>query len=211
MTSSITQTCPLCHEAAKPFSSDNYFLCPECGGLFLDRHLYVDTETEKARYETHNNDVDDPRYRKFVSPITLAVLDKHTADDTGLDYGAGTGPVISVVLQERGYRIKQYDPFFHPYPDLLKSRYDYIACCEVIEHFHQPDDEFERLKSLLKKGGNLFCMTDLYYPEKDFENWYYKSDPTHVFFYQQRTFEWIKKRYGFSSVTINGRLIHYKC
>jgi len=30
----------------------------------------------------------------------------------GLDFGAGTGPVISKVLKDKGYCIAQYDIFF---------------------------------------------------------------------------------------------------
>ena len=35
----------------------------------LDPLDYLSQEEEKERYKNHNNDVNDPRYQKFVSPI----------------------------------------------------------------------------------------------------------------------------------------------
>jgi hypothetical protein len=52
-------------------------------------------------------------------------------------------------------------------------------------------------------------MTHLYDPSIEFNSWYYKNDPTHVFIYQKETIEWIKQRFNFSSVAIEGRLITF--
>ena len=166
-------------------------------------------EEEIERYQYHNNDVNDLGYQKFVSPIVNAVKQYFNSNHIGLDFGAGTGPVLSKMLQVAGYQIKQYDPFFHKYPELLNEKYDYIASCEVVEHFHYPDKEFELLKKLLLPNGMLFCMTDIYNPTIDFANWYYKNDPTHVFIYQKETFEWIKTTFNFSDLTIDKRLVSF--
>jgi SAM-dependent methyltransferase len=120
--------------------------------------------------------------------------------ELGIQYG------MVLVWDEK---IKQYDPFFHKYPELLNEKYDYIASCEVVEHFHYPDKEFELLKKLLLPNGMLFCMTDIYNPTIDFANWYYKNDPTHVFIYQKETFEWIKTTFNFSDLTIDKRLVSF--
>jgi RNA polymerase-binding transcription factor DksA len=149
-----TVTCPLCQYPAFIFykqKSKTYYLCSECSGIFLERNLLPGWADEIARYEEHNNDVEDVRYQKFVSPIVSQILDNYCSEDAGLDFGAGTGPVISKLLDDKGYDIVQYDPFFHNYPDLLQKTYDYIACCEVIEHFHHPYKEFERLKGFAQK------------------------------------------------------------
>ena len=134
-------------------------------------------------------------------------LKDFSKDYFGLDFGAGTGSAISKVLRDNDYQITEYDPYFHPFPELLEKQYDYIACCEVVEHFHHPDKEFRLLKKLLKPNGKLYCMTHVYNREIDFENWYYKNDHTHVFMYQKETIEWISKTFGFSDVKINNRLI----
>jgi SAM-dependent methyltransferase len=171
----------------------------------------LDAAAEKAYYKTHNNDVNDPRYRAFVSPITAAVqrdFDKKTG--IGLDFGAGSGPVIAEVLGEAGYSMRLYDPFFHDTPEVLEQTYHFIACCEVMEHFFAPDAEFALLKKLLKTGGKLYCMTVLHDRNINFEKWYYRTDPTHVFFYEKTTLEWIKTTFGFKSVEVFGRLIVFE-
>jgi len=165
---------------------------------------------ETHRYKEHNNDVSDIRYQKFVSPITTYVLANFKPNQSGLDFGSGTAPVISKVLQDNGYNIHQFDPFFSNKVELLKGTYDYIVSCEVIEHFHKPDVEFDLLYKILKSGGALICMTLLYDENIDFKNWHYKNDPTHVFIYHQETIKFIADHYGFTNFEISNRLIILK-
>jgi len=205
-------SCPLCLGSGSvfyQFKDRLYYQCSNCHGIFVDEGLRPDSAAEKLRYEQHNNDVDDKNYQQFVSPITTAIFNNHNNVDNGLDFGAGTGPVISKVLEDNNYSIAQYDPLFHNKPELLNDRYDYIACCEVIEHFHNPKKEFSVLKKLLKKGSRLYCMTDVYDESIDFHNWYYKNDPTHVFIYQKHTIHWIQKEFEFLNVSIADRLITF--
>ncbi|MCK4538896.1 MAG: methyltransferase domain-containing protein [Candidatus Krumholzibacteria bacterium] len=206
----MTDLCPLCKSPGAVFYRNDkqlYYHCDNCFGIFLDETLRLDREAEKARYREHNNDIDDKKYQKFVSPISSAIMRDFSSGDRGLDFGAGTGPVISRILKDNQFLIEQYDPFFHDYPDRLNEKYDYIACCEVVEHFHDPHKEFKLLKKLLLPEGKLYCMTELYNESIDFSNWYYKNDPTHVFFYQKKTIHWIKEKFEFRDVTIEGRLI----
>lgn len=191
----------------QPDRWEGFFECGVCEGILRDQNDYLSAEDEKARYQDHNNDVNDPGYQKFVSPITDAVLEAFGQDAVGLDFGCGTGPVVSKVLNDKGYELVAYDPFFCNKPKTLERQYDYIVCCEVAEHFHDPHKEFELLRKLLKPGGKLYCMTHLYTKDIDFENWYYRNDPTHVFFYRAETFEWIKEHIGFSDFRVEGRLV----
>ena len=132
-----------------------------------------------------------------------------TKDHKGLDFGAGTGPVISKILKDNSFNIKLYDPFFHNYPNLLEKQYDYIAACEVIEHFHNPKKEFSLLRNLLGQDGKLYCMTNVYNENIDFNTWDYKNDFTHVFIYHKNTILYINEEFGFSGITIDDRLITY--
>ena len=212
MENNSTNLCPLCNNIATVFYQNIiqlYHQCNNCYGIFVDKTLIPSREAEMLRYQKHQNDIEDDGYRKFVLPITSAISRDFTQNDKGLDFGAGTGPIISKILNDKYFQIKQYDPFFHNYPNLLESQYDYIAACEVIEHFHNPKKEFSLLKKLLRKNGKLYCMTNLYNESIDFNNWDYKSDITHVFFYHEKTIHWIKKEFGFSNVKIDGRLITY--
>jgi len=204
--------CPLCSSIGSIFYQSNkqlYYQCNNCYGIFVDKQFRLDREAEIEHYRTHNNDVNDKNYQKFVFPIFSAIKRDFTQNDKGLDFGAGTGPVISKLLRDNNFIIVQYDPFFHNYPNLLNTKYNYIACCEVIEHFHNPQKEFALLKKLLQQNGNLYCMTDIYDASINFEKWYYKNDPTHVFIYQKETFLWIKEAFGFTDITTEGRLLTF--
>ncbi len=176
-------------------------------GLFMDPKNYLNRHDEKERYLEHNNDVNDPGYQKFVSPIVNCIMKNFTTENIGLDFGSGTGPVITKMLRDQGYNICTYDPFFDNRPELLKNKYNYIACCEVMEHFRNPAEEFSLLRSMLNHKGKLICMTEIYSDSIGFTRWYYKDDPTHVFFYHKGSLEWIKNRFNFSSLTIDKRLI----
>lgn len=206
----MPQTCPLCKQKASHFYTHKnriFHQCNNCRGVFLEPTFFISSNEEEKRYRQHNNDVEDSNYQKFVSPITSAILNDFSVGDMGLDFGAGTGPVISKVLNDSGFEIVQYDPFFHQNPEPLKQTYDYIACCEVMEHFHNPYKEFKLLKGLLKPNGKLYCMTNIYNKSIDFDAWYYKNDPTHVFMYQEETIHYLANEFNFSNVEITGGLI----
>lgn len=190
------------------FRKKQYHRCTGCRSILMNPRFYLSREDEKKRYEEHNNDVEDPGYQRFVAPIVAKVTEKFKPENPGLDYGAGPGPVITKLLRDKGYRVELYDPFFWDNAPALDRTYDYIACCEVIEHFHSPRQEFALLRSLLKTGGSLYCMTEIYSDDLNFEEWYYKNDPTHVFFYHRRALEIIQSRFDFKGLTIDGRLIH---
>lgn len=205
-------TCSLCHAQTELFYQTKrrkYFQCNNCFSIMLDPNSHVSQREEKARYQTHNNDIEDKRYQHFVSPIVESVLSYYTSNHFGLDFGAGTGPVITSQLKKEGFQINLYDPYFHYYPSHLLIKYDYIICCEVMEHFYDPYYEFMRLSSLLKSGESIFCMTKLYDESIDFSNWNYKDDQTHVFFYHKKAIEWIKIACGFTDAVIEGRLIRF--
>jgi len=205
-----TENCRLCNTLSPIFHIDEkryYLKCPNCDGIFVSKQFLPDDVIEVNRYNKHNNDIHDPQYQKFVSPITNAIQNNFNKKHQGLDFGSGTGPVITSSLKEKGYSLETFDPYFDYRPEVLTTTYDYIACCEVVEHFHNPFKEFHKLKSLLKPNGKLFIMTKLYFDEINFDEWYYKNDPTHVFFYLKTTFDWIKDTYGFQSLEIKNRLV----
>ena len=207
MPSPSAHACPLCSAPGEPFFEDSWLACPGCLGLFRPASDFPAPAEEKARYEEHENDPKDARYQAFVSPITDRVLLHQVPEERGLDFGSGTGPVITEVLQHNGFDIEPYDPFFCNRPELLDRHYAYIACCEVIEHFHDPAEEFDRLNGLLEPGGRLYCMTALFDKGIDFRNWHYRRDATHVFIYRRETMDWIAAKFGFSDVVIGSRLI----
>jgi hypothetical protein len=203
--------CPLCNSISSVFYNNHkrlYYNCKACDAIFLSKDSYITQEQEKKRYLEHKNDVNDPGYQRFVSPIVSFVTGNFSPEKhRGLDFGSGTGPVISRMLELEGFEMIRYDPFFYPDKKGLDEKYDFIVCCEVVEHFHRPYEEFLLLFNLLQKKGKLICMTNIYEQSTAFGSWYYKNDPTHVFIYQKETFEWIKDRVKFTSLEIDQNLV----
>ncbi len=208
----VASNCLLCGSKARPFhhTQDREWLaCTVCEAIFVDPLYHPSATDEKAIYQLHNNDVTDSGYQRFVSPITEAVQADFDSTAVGLDFGCGEGPVISHVLARQGYKLSLYDPFFHAEPTALDRQYDFIVCCEVVEHFANPAAEFQRLFNLLRPGGHLYCMTRMWQGD-DFSRWHYKNDPTHIFFYTLRSIAFIQKQFGFDSMTHDDRLIVFK-
>ena len=182
-------------------SSRKYFVCSACDLAFLAPADRLSPDQEKSRYLEHNNDINDWRYRNFVRPLFDQVRQHVGQGASGLDFGSGTGPVLAEMLRENGYKISLFDSFFHTAGENLRQTYDFIVACEVVEHFFNPAEEFQRFRKMLHDSGVLGIMTLLWYDGLDFANWHYRRDPTHVVFYSQATFQWIQKRFGFSEVS----------
>lgn len=204
--------CPLCSgDSYSYFKNDiqEYFQCQNCLGLFRNSMEFLNAIDEKKRYKFHKNSIHDLGYIKFASPIISKVKTHFNTRHKGLDFGAGHTPVISELLKSDLYQVDIYDPLFFKNESILKNKYDFITSCEVIEHFHNPLKEFTLLTNLLNPGGKLICMTYIYNETIDFENWFYKNDPTHVFIYQKETFLWIKEKFRYKNVKIENRLITF--
>ncbi len=206
--------CPLCESPASFYHASairSYWRCTSCASVFLNPSQRLSPREERDRYELHNNDVNDPRYQKFVSPLVQFVMQGFSTEHRGLDFGAGTGPVITKILREAGYDMHLYDPYFHDNPSVLEQTYDFIICCEVIEHFYDPKRSFSLLQSLLRKPGSVLCRTSLLTDKIDFSSWYYKDDETHTFFYTPNAVSWIAEQLGFSSSEIiDDTIIHFR-
>ena len=202
--------CTLCLSVLTNKINEQFFNCNTCKAIVKDKKFYLSTEEEKIRYEAHNNDVNDVGYQKFTSPITNYILENYLPKHKGLDFGSGTGPVISSELHKKQYSIVQYDPFFAPDKNTLNNKFDYIVSCEVFEHFYNPKKEIDMLISKLNKNGVLLIMTLLYNENIDFKSWFYKNDPTHVFIYRKETIEFIARTYNLKIEILTDRFIALK-
>lgn len=206
----MKKNCPLCDQKSNTFFQDplhHFFMCDQCGGIFRDRDQFLTKTAEKKRYLHHISSMEDTGYYQFISPIIDEVVSSFPVDSLGLDFGCGHTPVLSRHLSNEGFKMVEYDPIFFNDKSALKNKYNFIVACEVVEHFYNPFDEFKRLHDLLKPEGTLICKTHPFEKKIDFASWYYKNDPSHVFIYQRKTFEWIKEFLGFKNVKINDRTI----
>ena len=196
-----TPPCPLCgDEQALPLGrvlERDYFECAACGLSFMDPAHRPTRDAELARYETHENDPADGRYRAFLSRLFDPLVERLEPGAAGLDYGSGPGPALAAMLNAAGFPTAIYDPFYAPDRTVLARTYDFVTCTETAEHFFDPGAEFERIDALLRPGGWLGVMTTMR-ADEPFRDWWYVRDPTHVVFYRPRTMEWIARRHGWT-------------
>ena len=186
--------CPLCgHSSTSAFHRDKtreYRLCRQCGMVFVPPEFYLTAQLERADYDLHRNEVDDPGYRKFLSRLAEPMLKKLAPASRGLDFGCGPGPALAAMFTEAGHRVSLYDVFYQPNPDALEQSYQFITATEVVEHLHRPGEVLARLWHMLEPGGYLGIMTKLVRDADAFANWHYKNDPTHVCFFSEHSWRW---------------------
>ena len=194
----------------KNIKQKRYWKCSYCEAIFLDKEFYLSSNDEYKHYLTHNNDVNDPRYKKFLSNLMLPLIERIKLNSIGLDYGCGPGPALSLMLREKGYQMLNYDPFFHSKKRNLLKKYDFICCSETVEHFHNPFGEFTRFNELLNNNGTIGIMTNFHSEQDIFENWYYIKDPTHVVFYNKKTFQIIAKIFDWDCEFLGNNLVFLK-
>ena len=194
--------CPVCRAPDPPFfmsvGSQDYWRCDCCEARFLDPSQRMSAGDERAHYLTHENDVDDPGYRRFLLKLSKPLLERLAPNRSGLDFGCGPGPALAVILREAGHEMAVYDPFFTPDAAVLDRRYDFITCTEVLEHLHHPADVLERIDTLLRPGGWFGVMTSFQTNDGRFANWRYRREPTHVVFYREATLRFIADERGWS-------------
>lgn len=191
--------CPLCHTSqSNPFHQDHnrqYYRCQTCLLVFVSPHQFLSPEAEKAEYDLHQNSPADQGYRRFLSRVFVPIQDRLKPHSSGLDFGAGPGPTLSVMFEEAGHTVAIYDHFYACDPSVFQQTYDFITATEVVEHLYHPIQELERLWNCLKPGGLLGIMTKLVLDQAAFATWHYKNDLTHVCFFSRTTFIWLANQW----------------
>ncbi len=172
--------------------------------VFVLPDQFLSPEAEKAVYDQHQNSPDDVAYRHFLGRLFEPVSQRIAPHSTGLDFGSGPGPTLSVMFTEAGHTMRIYDPFYAPDTTPFQQHYDFITTSEVAEHLHQPRQELDRLWSCLKPKGVLGIMTKRVEDQAAFSLWHYKNDPTHVCFFSMETFAWLAAYWG-AELTVCGK------
>ena len=187
--------CPLCSTGgADDYCQDNrrrFYQCLNCALVFVSPDQFLSPQAEKAEYDLHCNSPGDDGYRRFLSRTFGPVQARLAPAGSGLDFGCGPGPTLSVMFTEAGHRMAIYDPFYADDPTVFDRTYDFVTATEVVEHLHHPMRELDRLWRCLRPGGLLAIMTKRVIDRRAFATWHYKNDMTHVCFYSEATFDWL--------------------
>lgn len=192
--------CPVCdfdtpeewHLTKKP--PGLYHHCPRCDFIWKNQAERLSFAEERVRYDDHQNGSEG--HRDFLKPLIEALLQIESPMARGLDWGSGPVPILQQLLEEQGRTIENYDLHYQNEKPALES-FDFIACCEVIEHFQDPTKDFAEMILRLRPGGRLYVMTSLN-PGMDstqFADWSYRRDPTHVGFHSQKSFQLLCEKF----------------
>lgn len=199
------ETCPLCYttsfspEIEGPKGRLLHF-CNSCNLVFEERVNRPEWQEEKERYLEHENGI---QYEGYVNHLNQAIkpaLNHLKPDWRGLDFGCGPTPTLHKLVKLEGFACEFYDPIFFTEPP--RGKFDFVFATECFEHFFRPANELHKISGLLKPGGILVVMTQLWNDTTNFKNWGYAHDPTHVVFYHEQTFQFIAAHFGFEILEI---------
>ncbi|WP_246722870.1 class I SAM-dependent methyltransferase [Aliikangiella sp. G2MR2-5] len=241
----IAPECPLCSKLTSESGNNaecdlyhqdkrrSYYQCARCMLVFVPACYHLCAVDEKAEYDKHQNNPDDPGYQRFLSRVTFPLFErvklkeKESCSETisiidcgseagvgstkirGLDFGCGPGPAISVMAEREHLRVDNYDLYYFSEPGLLQKQYDFITMTEVIEHLASPMMVLKQLDAMLKPEAILAIMTKRVTDQKAFSGWHYKNDPTHICYYSEATFAWIGQELGWRLEIIDKDVVFF--
>ncbi|MGC9456946.1 MAG: class I SAM-dependent methyltransferase [Halothiobacillaceae bacterium] len=176
----------------------------------MPRRWHLDPAAERAVYDLHRNDENDPGYRRFLGRAVRPLLESLDGPSEGLDFGCGPVPVAAGMIEAEGHRCAVYDPFYRPDRDVLDDPRDFTLSTEVFEHLAEPGDIFARLADALRPGGVMVIMTKRVRDRAAFARWHYRHDPTHVAFFSEATFDWLGQRHGLGLEVIGPDVVRFR-
>ena len=199
----MSEPCILCdsvrtyffHESLDKLGHREFYHCKNCDLVFVPPHMHLDFAAQRERYLIHENDPTEQGYREFLYRLLSELIPLLPPASSGLDYGAGPGPALAMMLREEGFQMNVYDPIFHPDEVVLTGTYNFITCTETLEHLHKPTRELDHINKLLEPGGWFGVMTSMLDNWSDFPEWGYHRDPTHIAFYTDTTMRWIAQQW----------------
>ncbi len=196
--------CPICNSNQHSFLAKtlhylerDFFQCKDCEFIFVPKEFHLSANSEKARYDLHQNHEGDRTYLDYLAgllkPLHPFLSEK---EKNHLDFGCGNAKSLKFIFDQEKIKSSFYDLYFYPDENLLLQTYDLVTCIEVIEHFNDPLEDLSKLISLVKKDGILFVNTQLFKKELDFVNWWYKNDPTHISIFSNETLKFLEVKFN---------------
>ena len=202
--------CHICNKATVSFVHEKtdikYYHCEDCEYIFKSSEVYQDFDSQKERYNLHENDEEDEGYKAYFKRFLDFTLPLVGHPKTALDFGCGRSSLLASLLEKEGVDCDYYDPIYHPATLSDSKKYELIVSTEVFEHLHHPKEVFESLLGRLEKGGFLAVQTQ-FHPNntEDFKKWYYHQDPTHIVFFTAQTFKKLCEEFECEFMGDNGK------
>lgn len=202
--------CPLCHQQAPFFLQDKrraFYSCGHCSLVFAEPSSHLMISAERQRYGRAQKMTKQKQLSQFVMPLLTQLGELTGTSLQGLNFGRVLDNDSLAKINAAGHRLNQYDPFFAASSPVLQQEYDFVCSYRVFEHFKQPQQEWDLLSRLVKPQGWLAVGTPLLTDLSHFSKWHYKNNPTHVSFYQHKTFEYLANKGGFKLLLAEKELV----
>lgn len=202
--------CPLCKSSDTNYytkdRSRDYCHCDSCDLIFVPKEQLISLSKERARYDTHNNNLSDSRYCEYLWSKAEDLLSLGVDLSTGsiLDFGAGKEAVLTALLKQKGYRATPYDPLYGM-NNFTDAPYHLIIMNEVIEHLYTPFEVLSTVIQQLEPSGYLYVHTELSNTTDNFVKWWYRSDETHVVFFSEKTIQKLCDLFSLRIVASNNK------
>ncbi|MEA1918541.1 MAG: class I SAM-dependent methyltransferase [Campylobacterota bacterium] len=195
--------CKICNQPTQHYFDTqmqwDFYHCKACEFFFKDPKHYLEDDQEIRVYQNHNNSFESPGYVEMFESFMDATFKPYIKEiKTVLEFGCGPGPVLATLLEQQGLHVSKYDKFFFPEKVYESQRYDLISSTEVLEHIDTPNAIMQFFHQHLQPKGYLAIMTQFHSNnEKEFLQWWYRKDPTHICFFTPHTFEVLAQKHGF--------------
>lgn len=210
----LKNKCIFCGEFdLSPLNVDKkiYWYCSACRGVFLDGKFFLDADSEKKRYQKHNNSLEIPQYRRYLEAFFESIYAFPAVSEEKdcmllkiHDYGSGPEPALARLLEQKGYQVRYNDLYFSPALLSFEGGADLVTCLEVAEHFKEPKTDFAMMNACLRPGGFLAIGTHLIDEKPQsgtmldfFQKWWYRQDETHITFYSELSLRIVAQAAGF--------------
>jgi SAM-dependent methyltransferase len=180
-------------------------VCTSCGSIFTDP--LPDDATLQNLYE---RDFD---YRWYQDHYEAKLCDsrirvneyRNTMGSRVLDFGGGLG-YFSAACEEQGFESRTFDPFYDRDSD-IEPGWDTLVALHVLEHANNLDALVEKMKGLLKPGGNVILavpnLRSRGYQELGMA-WVWAQPPLlHIFHFTAAGLRALLARHGFRDLRIS--------
>ena len=199
--------CSLCNsDETEIWTADgkSYRSCSSCGLVQALPEFFPDRVKEKERYLHHNNTLENKGYVKYLEDFIASAISPFVKRGSRiLDFGCGPVPVLTSLLEKKGYDAVPFDPYFYPGKEWKKESFDSVVSVEVFEHLKNPLNAVEEISQVLLNSGILTVRTLLHNGNRSsFGRWWYRQDFTHITFYSEKTFDYIAEISGFEILEI---------
>ncbi|CAA6825896.1 MAG: Putative methyltransferase associated with DUF414 [uncultured Sulfurovum sp.] len=209
--------CKICDASTRSIEDSKkelaYYRCLSCGFVSLDDQYIINKVDEKSKYDQHNNSLQNEGYVKmFEDFIELSIEPYRKNIQSVLEFGSGPEPVLSKLLERRGFEVDIYDLYYAPKKVYEDKKYDLISATEVFEHLQKPLEVLALLVKHLNENSYIVLMTK--FPPKDdkeFLAWWYRRDPTHISFFTPTSFNVMAEKVGLKVLkTINKNIVIFQ-